>query len=374
MKDKKHLAWIAQEKRKSTFHSVDWFLLVNALFSLYLLLQRIEAYPSLTHFLRSAPAVVGVILMAAVTYTTLRWLRPYSEQAAWWVLNACVTLLALCWCAVFHHLITIDHVSLVYPLLIGLVFASLIPFYLSPLLLSLFAVPILVMSITENIFVRGAASLANIFSYGLMLFLIYSAKRMLEKWFMLAVEREKENKQLIERLGKLANRDPLTGLANRRYFSNYFDSVFARESEAQDGFAVILLDVDFFKKYNDHYGHQLGDECLIRLAECFDSCVRRSQDLVARYGGEEFIILLPKSDRAEATAVAERIKAQVAAIAIPHEKSDVGPWVTVSQGIALWRTGVGREQLVEMADKALYQAKANGRNGYMLAPHPNPLP
>ena len=200
-----------------------------------------------------------------------------------------------------------------------------------------------------------------------MLFLIYSAKRMLEKWFMLAIERERENKQLIDRLGKLANRDPLTGLANRRYFSNYFDSVFSREAESREPFAIILLDVDFFKKYNDHYGHQMGDECLIRLAECFENSVRRSQDLVARYGGEEFIILLPKADRAEAIAVAERIKSQVAAIAIPHEGSDVGQWVTVSQGIALWRADVGREQLVEMADKALYQAKANGRNGYTLA-------
>ncbi|MNE33591.1 Phytochrome-like protein cph2 [compost metagenome] len=223
------------------------------------------------------------------------------------------------------------------------------------------------MSISENIILRGAASVANVFSYLLMLFLIYSAKRMLEKWFMLAIERERENKQLIDRLGKLANRDPLTGLANRRYFSNYFDSVFSREAESREPFAIILLDVDFFKKYNDHYGHQMGDECLIRLAECFENSVRRSQDLVARYGGEEFIILLPKADRAEAIAVAERIKSQVAAIAIPHEGSDVGQWVTVSQGLALWRADVGREQLVEMADKALYQTKANGRNGYTLA-------
>ncbi len=367
MKDKKYAAWIAKEKRESTFHSFDWFLLVNALFSLYLLFQRIEAYSSLKHFLLSAPAVGGVMLAAAVTYAILRLLRPYSERASWWLLIASVTILSLCWCAVFHHLLSIDNVYLVSPLLIGLMFAALIPFYLSPLLFSLFAAPILTMAISENIFLRGAVSMANLFSYLLMLFLIYSAKRMLEKWFMLAIERERENKQLIERLGKLANRDPLTGLANRRYFSNYFDSVFAREPAYQETFSVILLDVDFFKKYNDHYGHQMGDECLIRLAESFENCVRRSQDLVARYGGEEFLILLPKSDRDEAIAVAERIKAHVAALMIPHERSDVGPWVTVSQGIAQWRTGIGREQLVEMADKALYKTKARGRNGYTLA-------
>ncbi|HHQ4309102.1 TPA: GGDEF domain-containing protein [Serratia fonticola] len=369
MKDRKYAAWVAKEKRKSTFHSFDWFLLVNALFSFYLFLQRLGSglYESLSHLLRSAPAISGVMLVSFVTYMVLRVLRPYGEKARWWGLIASVTVLSLCWCAAFHHLIVMDNVTLVYPLLIGLVFASLIPFYLSPLLLCLFTVPILAMSISENIILRGAASVANVFSYLLMLFLIYSAKRMLEKWFMLAIERERENKQLIDRLGKLANRDPLTGLANRRYFSNYFDSVFSREAESREPFAIILLDVDFFKKYNDHYGHQMGDECLIRLAECFENSVRRSQDLVARYGGEEFIILLPKADRAEAIAVAERIKSQVAAIAIPHEGSDVGQWVTVSQGLALWRADVGREQLVEMADKALYQTKANGRNGYTLA-------
>lgn len=369
MKDRKYAAWIANEKRKSTFHSFDWFLLVNVLFSLYLLIQRLNTgvYYSLGQLLRAVPAIAGVMLVSVISCITLRLLRPYGEKVCWWGLIVSVTVLALCWCTVFHHLIVTNSVTLVYPLLIGLVFASLIPFYLSPLLLSLFAGPILIMAISENIFLRAAFSVANIYSYLMMLFLIYSAKRMLEKWFMLALERERENKKLIERLGKLANRDPLTGLANRRYFSNYFDSVFARESTYQESFSVILIDVDFFKKYNDFYGHQKGDECLIRLAEGFGNCVRRSQDLVARYGGEEFIILLPKSDRTEAIAVAERIKAQVAAMRIPHVHSDIGPWVTVSQGIAQWHVGMGREELIEKADTALYETKARGRNGYMFA-------
>jgi diguanylate cyclase (GGDEF)-like protein len=369
MKDKKYAAWIASEKRKSTFHSFDWFLLVNALFSLYLFIQRLNTgmYHSLAQLVRSNPAIAGVMLVTITSYMMLRLLRPSGEKVCWWVLIVSVMGLALCWCVVFHHLIVTNGVTLVYPLLIGLVFASLIPFYLSPLLLFLFAGPILTMAISENIFLRAAFSVANIYSYLLMLFLIYSAKRMLEKWFMLAIERERENKKLIERLGKLASRDPLTGLANRRYFSNYFDSVFARESAYQESFSVILIDVDFFKKYNDFYGHQKGDECLIRLAEGFGSCVRRSQDLVARYGGEEFIILLPKSDRTEAISVAERIKALVAALRIPHAQSDVGQWVTVSQGIAQWHVGMGREQLIEKADAALYETKARGRNGYTLA-------
>lgn len=317
--------------------------------------------------MQNAPAIVAVSLVSALAYLMLKLLIPRSKRGAWWVLVGCVALLALLWCVVFDHLIDLNAVNLIYPLTVALMFSSLIPFYLSPMLLFLFSVPILSMVIGENIVIRGAFSLVNLASYALILILIYSAKRMLEKWFMLAMERERENQRLIERLSKLAHRDPLTGLSNRRYFNAYFDSVFARESSGVEHFSVILIDVDYFKKYNDHYGHQAGDECLVRLAECFLRCVRRSQDLVARYGGEEFIILLPKSDRREAMAVAERIKTQVAALQIPHAQSGVSPWVSVSQGIAQWRPGVDKERLIASADRALYQAKSQGRSSYQVA-------
>ncbi|MNZ87386.1 Phytochrome-like protein cph2 [compost metagenome] len=225
----------------------------------------------------------------------------------------------------------------------------------------------LLVAIAENIFINSAFSLVNLISYALMLFLIYSARSRLEQWFQLAIERELENKQLIERLSKLANRDPLTGIANRRYFDNYFDAVLLRESTLQAPFSLILLDVDFFKKYNDHYGHQQGDECLTRLATCLESATRRSQDLVARYGGEEFIILLPKSDADEAVQVAKRIEGLLAGLAMPHAASEVAQWVTVSQGVAQWQPGQNREQLLAAADQALYRAKELGRNGYSIA-------
>jgi diguanylate cyclase (GGDEF)-like protein len=369
MKEEGYLDWVGREKRRSTLRNFNWFLLVNLLLALYLLLQRAQTFGehSLIALLRGAPAICGVVLVSVLSFITLRQLAGRGEQAAWRGAVVGILLLALCWCGVFHHLIIDNSVNLLYPLTIGLLFSSLIAFYLSPRLFFLFSIPVLLVAIAENILIRSAFSLVNLISYALMLFLIYSARSRLEQWFQLAIEREQENKQLIERLSKLANRDPLTGIANRRYFDNYFDAVLLRESTLQAPFSLILLDVDFFKKYNDHYGHQQGDECLTRLAACLESATRRSQDLVARYGGEEFIILLPKSDAGEAVQVAKRIEGLLAGLAMPHAASEVAQWVTVSQGVAQWQPGQNREQLLAAADRALYRAKELGRNGYSIA-------
>lgn len=369
MKEEGYLEWVDGEKRRSTLRNFNWFLLVNALFSVYLFFQRGQAFAahSFAQLIGEMPAISAVIPVSSLSYVVLRQLAPRGESAAWRGAVVSISLLALCWCAIFHHLIVNDLIYLVYPLTIGLLFSSLVAFYLSPKLFFLFSMPVLLVAIAENIYIRSAFSLANMISYALMLFLIYSAQRRLKQWFQLAIEREQENKRLIERLSKLAHRDPLTGIANRRYFDHYFDAVLLRESTLQSPFALILLDVDFFKKYNDHYGHQQGDECLIRLAACLESATRRSQDLVARYGGEEFIILLPKSDAREAEHVAQRIAALLAGLALPHADSEVAQWVTVSQGVAQWQPGQSREQLLAAADMALYRAKALGRNGYSIA-------
>lgn len=368
MKKEGYLEGVGREKRRSTLRNFNWFLLVNVLLACYLLFQRSTALNerSLIHLLCGAPAICSVVLVSVLSFVTLRQLVNRGELAAWRGGVFCILLLTLCWCGVFHHLIVNNNINLVYPLSLGLLFSSLIAFYLSPRLFFLFSIPILLVAIVENIFIHSAFSLVNLVSYALMLFVIYSAQSRLEQWFKLAIEREQENKQLIERLSKLAHRDPLTGIANRRYFDNYFDAVMLRESTLQTPFSLILLDVDFFKKYNDHYGHQQGDKCLIRLAACLESATRRSQDLVARYGGEEFIILLPKSDVCEAAQVAKRVETLLAGLAMPHATSEVAPWVTVSQGIAQWQPGQDREQLLRTADHALYRAKDLGRNRYSI--------
>ncbi|MFM5309972.1 diguanylate cyclase [Aeromonas caviae] len=173
---------------------------------------------------------------------------------------------------------------------------------------------------------------------------------------------------LANKMNAMANRDPLTGIANRRHFDQACKRAIAQGTTQDVPLTVILLDVDFFKRYNDRYGHQAGDECLILVAECLEESVREPGDLVARYGGEEFVVLLQETTLAGGQEVAERIRATLAARALPHEDSDVAPYLTLSQGIAQWRTGESLVMLLERVDGALYQAKEEGRNGYRFAP------
>jgi diguanylate cyclase (GGDEF) domain len=133
--------------------------------------------------------------------------------------------------------------------------------------------------------------------------------------------------------------------------------------ERQKLLSLIMLDVDYFKRYNDFYGHQAGDTCLVKVASSAARAVKRSSDLLARYGGEEFAVILPHTDAAGAIAVAESIAEAIRDLGIPHQQSDVSEIVTVSMGIATVPSlGTSPDELVALADRALYDAKQLGRD------------
>lgn len=173
-----------------------------------------------------------------------------------------------------------------------------------------------------------------------------------------------EQKRLEEQLRNMAMRDGLTGISNRRSFDEALAREWRRAQRECGKLSVILIDIDFFKNYNDTYGHQEGDTCLKAVAAVIDRSVHRAGDLAARYGGEEFVVLLPATDINAATDLAERIRLSVEELSIPHAASGAAPHVTISLGVACIvpdKTG-SPEILLNFADQGLYAAKASGRN------------
>jgi len=173
-----------------------------------------------------------------------------------------------------------------------------------------------------------------------------------------------EQKQIENKLRDLSALDGLTGLYNRRMFDETFFKEWNRAMRDASPLSLIMIDIDCFKKFNDFYGHLDGDVCIQHVTQVIKSCVRRAADFPARYGGEEFVIILPETDQAGVRAVAERIREDVAALAIPHAMSDIAEIVTVSIGCAtdVPQMNVIPLQLINRADQALYRAKTSGRN------------
>lgn len=171
-------------------------------------------------------------------------------------------------------------------------------------------------------------------------------------------------RQVNQELKLLVKIDGLTKVANRRYFDEYLFSEWNRMRREQQPISIILGDIDYFKPYNDTYGHQAGDQCLRLVAETLQAGVKRSSDLVARYGGEEFAIILPHTSIEGASQIAEDLRQQIAQLAIPHSASLIGEHVTVSLGVASQIPQMNHvpEELIEQADRALYQAKSEGRD------------
>jgi diguanylate cyclase (GGDEF)-like protein len=165
-------------------------------------------------------------------------------------------------------------------------------------------------------------------------------------------------------LEETAARDGLTGIYNRRRFDEHLDTVWQLAQREGVTLALLLVDIDFFKRFNDHHGHQAGDECLRAVAGALRRAARRPLDIVARYGGEEFAVILYDPSRQYLQEIGHRIHANIAALAIPHGDSSVAPLLTVSVGVAYVAPTLERstQGFVQLADEALYDAKADGRN------------
>ena len=171
-------------------------------------------------------------------------------------------------------------------------------------------------------------------------------------------------------LEKLVNIDGLTQIANRRCFNDRLEFEWQRLAREQQPISLLLFDLDYFKRYNDCYGHQVGDDCLVKIAQATQQTVCRPADLVARYGGEEFVVILPNTDLDGAIAVANQIQDAIVDLNIPHQNSDISDIVTISLGVTSLIPNLSQAPsiLIKQADMALYSAKQQGRDRSVIFP------
>jgi diguanylate cyclase (GGDEF)-like protein/PAS domain S-box-containing protein len=180
-------------------------------------------------------------------------------------------------------------------------------------------------------------------------------------------ERKRAEEQLLKlqrELTELSFRDGLTGVANRRRFDAVIEIEWSNARRNRQPLSLLMIDIDYFKQYNDHYGHLEGDACLKQVARVLGSAATRARDLLARFGGEEFVLVLPETDQAAAWKLAERCRELILAEQFPHESSPLGPALTISVGVGSAIPGHDDElrAFIDTVDKRLYQAKQQGRN------------
>ena len=175
-------------------------------------------------------------------------------------------------------------------------------------------------------------------------------------------------KEYCLRLKNLSITDGLTGISNRRFFDDFLEKEWYRALRISRAISLIMVDIDFFKIFNDTYGHPSGDSCLIKVANALKDSLKRAGDIVARYGGEEFIIVMPNTQLKDAIKIAEKISAETRSLEIKHKGSTVSAYVTLSMGIAnvVPQKSSSPSDFIDKADKALYKAKTEGRNRYTV--------
>ncbi|QXH34791.1 response regulator [Pseudomonas muyukensis] len=243
-------------------------------------------------------------------------------------------------------------------------------------------IPIIVLSTKEDPLVKSAAFAAGANDYLVKLpdtIELVARIRYHSRSYLTLLQRDEayralrvSQQQLLDTnlmLQRLMNSDGLTGLSNRRHFDEYLELEWRRAMREQQQLSLLMIDVDFFKVFNDSFGHLAGDEALRQVAEAIRGCCSRPTDLPARYGGEEFALVLPNTSPGGARLIAEKLRQTIMALNIAHTVPEAASHLTVSIGLATLTPGVGSHcrQLISAADKGLYLAKNNGRNQVGIA-------
>jgi diguanylate cyclase (GGDEF)-like protein len=347
--------------RQALSVSIPWFTFVNVSFALIILFRNFL----ISHFDRSLGThteilpFIDEITVGIIVLSLMLVLFIYRLPARFTPL--CVAMLmtiSLMWSYCSFYFIVWWQLPFAWPLSVILMLTALAALYYHPLALLLFIIPLWLTTLMASVQLNQGVNIRFLLVWLLLTAILIYGRVILQRWFDEAWLRYQENRMLIARLDVMAHQDALTGTANRRSMENFLDDALLQA----EPFALLMLDVDYFKRYNDHYGHQAGDACLIKVADIVKTSIRTPADLVARYGGEEFVIVLPASSLDDAVRVAERIQTNLREISLPHAASEVSEMVTVSMGITLSKDGDSAYGIIARADEALYRAKQQGRN------------
>jgi len=341
-----------------------WFLSLNIIFCTWLLLRGthrsdVEDLPLMLQILCGCIIALSLINLLI----TVKIKKNINDGFYHKLLPFVVLAFGLLWSVLFlNFTLYYQNPLITLMLTVSVLLPATITFYISGRLLLLFSAPLVVCLLYVEFFLQDKFSVAQVVGAVIMLMVIYSARYILLEWYQRVQRSEYEKNILIKKLVQQAHYDALTGLFNRLSLTRFFEECVSSLSANNKKLFMIVMDIDFFKQYNDVYGHVAGDKCLIKVSQCIEKSLRKESDSAFRFGGEEFVVLTVCDDISQVKAISQRIQQNIAHAHILHKGSDVSSVLTISQGIAQWKQGMALEALVEQADQQLYKAKKNGRN------------
>lgn len=352
-------------QRHALSMSLPWLAFVNIAFALMIFSRnfiftyfdkKLLTHQAVIPYIEIA--LIAVIIISAILVIIAVTPRLAQGRYTLNIITALLLVLSLCWSLSNYCFIFFWALPFAWPLLVILLTTGLTALYHHWPGIIAFMLPLWGTALLAGIQIHYHAEIRFLILWAIFTAILLYGRRILQRWYDEAWDTHQENMQLIQRLESIANQDALTGTANRRALNAYLAEIWQQNTPL----SLMMIDVDYFKRYNDRYGHQAGDECLSSVAQVLKMAVRAEDDLVARYGGEEFVVALPRVPLVHAIAIAERIQQKIHEAALPHEASEVASVVTVSIGIVDSDGTVPMETLIARADSALYQAKNKGRN------------
>lgn len=323
-------------QRHALSMSMPWLAFVNIAFALMIFFRnliftyfdkRLLTHRAVIPYIEAA--LIAVIIISAILVIIALTPRLAQGRYTLNIITGLLLALSLCWSLSNYCFIFFWTLPFAWPLLVILMTTGLTALYHHWPGITAFMLPLWVTALLAGIQLHYHTEIRFLILWAIFTAILLYGRRILQRWYDEAWDTHQENMQLIQRLESIANQDALTGTANRRALNAYLAAIWQQKTPL----ALMMIDVDYFKRYNDRYGHQAGDECLSSVAQVLKMAVRAEGDLVARYGGEEFVVVLPGVSLAHATAIAERIQQKIREAGLPHAASAVASEVTVSIGI-----------------------------------------